>query len=321
MPTIKIAVRNKVAKSPDDIIVCGNNDYIIDFDFDEEWKAYSVKTARFIYNGTYEDVSFSGNKVVAPIVKNASVVEIGVYAGDLRTTTPALLSCEKSIICKDGTPAAPAPDVYAQLMEIFKAGRVYDAKINTDGHLIITLENGEEFDAGYCCGSSGGGGGSFDVDQTYKPESENAQSGKAVSEAISAIPQPIKYIESPPDGDLVNFRDLETGTYILHGYFSPYANSDISIAATNAFTIVYTTAAGTHLVCINAKNSVVNFMEILADETAEKGYTYTRTNISLMELYGLIDRVTTLETQTGDIETALDSIITIQNSLIGGDSE
>ena len=30
----------------------------------------------------------------------------------------------------------------------------------------------------------GGGGGNINVDQTYNPESENAQSGKAVAEAI-----------------------------------------------------------------------------------------------------------------------------------------
>ena len=31
----------------------------------------------------------------------------------------------------------------------------------------------------------GGGGGNINVDQTYNPESENAQSGKAVAEAIT----------------------------------------------------------------------------------------------------------------------------------------
>ena len=33
----------------------------------------------------------------------------------------------------------------------------------------------------------GGGGGNINVDQTYKPESENAQSGKAVAEAVKSI--------------------------------------------------------------------------------------------------------------------------------------
>lgn len=32
------------------------------------------------------------------------------------------------------------------------------------------------------------GGGNTEVDQTYNPESENAQSGKAVAEAIANIP-------------------------------------------------------------------------------------------------------------------------------------
>lgn len=187
MPTIKIAVKNKVAHSTNDIIVCGNNDYVIEFEFDEEWGAYSVKTARFMYDGKYEDVVFGGNKVVAPVLRNTATVAIGVYAGDLRTTTPALLSCDKSILCENGTPADPSPEVYAQLMEIFKAGRIYKVDINETGHLIVTLENGEEFDAGYCGDSGGTGGGSIDIDQTYTPDSENAQSGKAVAEAIGTI--------------------------------------------------------------------------------------------------------------------------------------
>ena len=36
--------------------------------------------------------------------------------------------------------------------------------------------------------SSESGGGNIEVDQTYRPESSNAQSGKAVAEAISKIP-------------------------------------------------------------------------------------------------------------------------------------
>lgn len=117
MPTIKIPINGKIAVSPVERIVCGNSDYKIEFLFDEAWASHDVKTARFVYNGQYEDKVFRGNVCDVPVISGANVCAVGVYAGNLRTTTPALISCEKSILCGDGLPADPAPDVYAQIME------------------------------------------------------------------------------------------------------------------------------------------------------------------------------------------------------------
>ena len=115
MPIINIRVRRKKAAGPVARIVCGNSDYKISFNFDEEWDAHPVKTARFIWNGQYQDVVFNGNVCDVPVLTNTAV---GVYAGDLRTTTPALIACDKSILCGNGLPADPSPDVYAQIMRL-----------------------------------------------------------------------------------------------------------------------------------------------------------------------------------------------------------
>ena len=122
MPTIHIMVRHRRAKSPTTHIVCGNKDYKVRFDFDAEWDAYDAKTARFIWNGWYEDVVFSGDTCAVPQINNAQVCEVGVFAGDLRTTTPAFVKCDKSILCGEGSPAQPSPDVYAQIMEALNSG-------------------------------------------------------------------------------------------------------------------------------------------------------------------------------------------------------
>lgn len=122
MPVINIQVRRKKAASPVARIVCGNSDYQISFNFDEEWAEHNVKTARFIWNGQYADVVFAGDVVDVPIISGAASVAVGVYAGDLRTTTPALIACDKSILCGEGAPAEPAPDVYAQIMELLNSG-------------------------------------------------------------------------------------------------------------------------------------------------------------------------------------------------------
>ena len=114
---IRITVRDKIARSPWETIVCGNSGYTINFDFDEEWNSYKTKTALFVYGGTYTDVVFDGNICNVPVLTNATSCAVGVFAGDLQTTTPALIDCMKSILCDGGAPADPSPDVYAQIME------------------------------------------------------------------------------------------------------------------------------------------------------------------------------------------------------------
>lgn len=100
---IEVTVRDKIARlvNKHDFAVCGNSDYTIKFDFDSEWDAYETKTARFKWNGSYTDVVFVGSECPMPIVTNAFRVEIGVYAGELHTTTSAGLPLRKSILCGD----------------------------------------------------------------------------------------------------------------------------------------------------------------------------------------------------------------------------
>lgn len=118
MPVINIRVRRKRASNPVARIVCGNSDYKIAFHFDDEWDAYDTKTARFVYNGQIADVVFTGDVCDVPVITNATMCAVGVFAGDLHTTTPAMIACDKSILCSTGTPAQPTPDVYAQIMEL-----------------------------------------------------------------------------------------------------------------------------------------------------------------------------------------------------------
>lgn len=116
---ILIKIRNKIAERISGEYVCGNSDFVAVFDFDEEWSAYDVKTARIdIGDSEPYDVVFNGNQCEIPILKDIHSFYIGVYAGNLRTSTPAYVPARKSILCKGGTPATPKPDVYAQIMEM-----------------------------------------------------------------------------------------------------------------------------------------------------------------------------------------------------------
>lgn len=118
MPEMNITVRNKIATKTDNMAyVCGNSDYVINFAFDGEWDAYDTKTARFAYGGQHTDVVFTGNQCNVPVITNTYAFHVGVFAGDLHTTTAARVPCRKCILCGSGAPSDPPENVYDQLME------------------------------------------------------------------------------------------------------------------------------------------------------------------------------------------------------------
>lgn len=121
MPDINITVAHKVAVSDTQSIVCDNSDYMVHWTLDEEWSTYDTKTMRTIYmDGTYEDTVFSGDVIALPVCTVPGVVQIGLFAGDIRTSRVAILRALPSVRSGAGAPADPTPDVYDQLMELIK---------------------------------------------------------------------------------------------------------------------------------------------------------------------------------------------------------
>lgn len=121
---IRIIVADEVATVAGhrDPIVCGNEDYEVEFTFDEAWDDHPVKTARFISNGKITDVVFEGTTVAVPKLYNTTQVSIGVYSGETKTTTAAVLRCMPSAVCPGGVPEEPTPDVYGQLIDLINNG-------------------------------------------------------------------------------------------------------------------------------------------------------------------------------------------------------
>lgn len=103
MRELHVIVSNKIATylRRDGNIICGNNDYMIVFSFDSEWDAYEKKTARFKWRGKYQDVEFTGNTVKVPILEDTTLLQVGVYVDDFRTSTPAEIYCQRSARCGD----------------------------------------------------------------------------------------------------------------------------------------------------------------------------------------------------------------------------
>lgn len=155
--TFVISVKSKRAKNLSKIkYVCGNTDYRVAFEMDEDWESIEAKTARFrASDGTVIDTPFTGSTCPFPKIMDTYRVDVGVFAGNLKTSTNAAVECERSALSTDGHPPDPVPDVYAQIMEILNqlldssgfgaenAGKL--VVIGTDGSL-IPLTLGNEFE-------------------------------------------------------------------------------------------------------------------------------------------------------------------------------
>ena len=103
MKEIGIVVTEKIATvNGTPLIVCDNSDYTIKFTFDTEWAAADNKIARFSFlkNGLnrYIDVPIENDACNVPILSDIEAVAVGAYAGNLQTTTGAVIKCKKSIL-------------------------------------------------------------------------------------------------------------------------------------------------------------------------------------------------------------------------------
>ena len=118
MPEIHIAVENGVASQRDTAVyICGSGDFTAVFAFEAGWPVEDLKTARFQTESTYQDVLFRGNACPVPVFTNARKLEVGVYCGNLRTTTPARIAIREGIRSAWGPPKDPAPSLCDQILE------------------------------------------------------------------------------------------------------------------------------------------------------------------------------------------------------------
>lgn len=116
MPEIKIKVRDKCAEG-EGVVICNNSDYTVVWDLDGEWTPYDTKTMRVnLADGTYQDAVFTGDTATLPVLTASGWVSVGLYAGDIHTSRAARLLALSSVLTPGGSPAAPAEDVYAQIM-------------------------------------------------------------------------------------------------------------------------------------------------------------------------------------------------------------
>ena len=124
MRYLPVTIQDKIAVyASTERLICYNSDYVLQFTFDAEWETYTQKTAQIRYfqrSGGWvkHNIIFSGVECAVPVIPNASVLYVGVYAGDISTSTEAEIPCRPSALSFDGSPAEPPEDVYNQIMDL-----------------------------------------------------------------------------------------------------------------------------------------------------------------------------------------------------------
>lgn len=157
---------------------------------------------------------------------------------------------------------------------------------------------------------------------SYTFEVVDAEAREMAQEALDAVNASggsgdcnIQRIESLDESTLKNLRDLDSGTYILYGYFNPYSGSPDSITIDNCFAAAVHLNAGSHVMVYNPRNFKIDCYEILVDDTADDGFTYNKVSVSMLDLRTnsavRVDEVTLLaENWVGD-DNPYSQVVTI----------
>lgn len=134
MPEIVVTVKNKMAVGDGSVIVCNNSDYVVRFALDSEWDALALRTMRIVYDSySHTDIAFSGDTVALPAIIDRTSIGIGLYSGDIHTSTCAMFDCERSVMGKNSNAVEPpSSDVYNEIVEMINDGRLKGDK-GTDG--------------------------------------------------------------------------------------------------------------------------------------------------------------------------------------------
>lgn len=129
LTTIHITVRDRVPTITEgEEVISHNSDYVIDFDFDEEWTD-NYKTVYFVCeDGSHQPIVINGNTCPVPVLDGEHRrIFVGVQAGSiekpsvLKTTCPCCLKVRDSIADLLGQPIPdPTPDVYQQIMALLE---------------------------------------------------------------------------------------------------------------------------------------------------------------------------------------------------------
>ena len=291
------------------------NQAIADFD---DIEAAIVESGVDVPKGT--DTSEYGNLIRrisgggggdCPITYIESNTDNPVFLRDLESGTYVLYGKFKPFNGSTGTLTFST----GMLVSVQKASamtyvQVFYSKSNTIQYLEITDEGYTRKDAKLINMES-----TANLTTTVDANSDDTHypSAKAVYDAMG-----IKRLESLDTENKVSMRDIESGYYLMHGYFEPYPNSNTTVVLDTMCVSVVRVDEGSQLMAFSPLNFKIRCYEILVDDTAEDGFVFNSWRINLLDLEPLPEKVEALETQVGDFETALAELHTYAQGLISG---
>lgn len=225
LTTIHITVRSRVPTITEgEEVISHNSDYVIEFDFDEEWQD-KVKTVYFVCeDGSYQPIVMSGNSCGVPMMAGEHRrIFVGVQAGSaekpsvLKTTRPCCLKVKDSIADYLGEQIPdPTPDVYEQIIAMLNnlTTPTWDSVQNKP---FSTLGDGLEVDENGVLSAQGGGGGSANAVQ-YVAQSLTDEQKAQARENIGASPIPtVRYWLKLKADNIINLYNMGVG----YGIISP----------------------------------------------------------------------------------------------------
>jgi hypothetical protein len=147
---IHINVNAKIANlaNAEEYLVNGNNDYEVVFSFDGEWDGVSAKTAMFVFGRNSVAVPFEGNVCDGVSIEGSTICAIGVFAGEIKTTTGAVVKCIQSIRDIGEVPKPPTPEVYDIIMALLDKAIQAHTELPTGGKKgqVLTKKSEEDYD-------------------------------------------------------------------------------------------------------------------------------------------------------------------------------
>lgn len=273
MYTIQISVRDKIATQTDGtVIINGNSDYNIEFDFDAEWADLNNKIGIFAYNDAaahkwaYQTVMFSGNTCTVPILRDIHCVYVGVTAGNVRVTTPAKVQCRLSISDYADTEEPPSADIWGQILAKLDElqTEIDEIKAGGVGGTPDWVQN-DPNGAGYIKNRCGG----YDDVQTRE------------SELLS--------LDCPADGNFAR-------TLAPPSFFPPLAGDIISVTVdgiTKEYTMAEGTVEGKSVLWFGTQNpsSVTDFNAFFASDKWVGNFNIYESDIAISMTYGSLSEI------------------------------
>lgn len=142
---IHVTVRDGIAFQTDHTAyITGDGEFYVIFALEDGWKDLPVRVARFQTESGYQDVMFRGERCHVPVFSYAQKLEVGLTAGNLRTTTPARIFVRQGIRSAWGPPEDPQASVFDQILDCLGESDLDLENTNDGVRLTLRYRGGEK---------------------------------------------------------------------------------------------------------------------------------------------------------------------------------